>query len=623
MAAKLSSFWETAKQVPYEPEQASQSDSFWETAKQVPYESVDQPATAPNQPQDERSYLIDQITGLLKGSAKGVRAVAGGAGSVADLFSTLPVNALIGVYNSINGSETPQFQPIRETLGNTVDTLTGGLSKRNEYDPGYEAAEAIAATVTPAGLAGLPGTAASIISGLGSTSKAVATGAAAGGAAQEYAREGGFGFGGQLAAGFGANTATQLLNPKNIGGAAASLANKALGLDKKNIKLDAIDAAERLGVDLPTAAATDSVSTALINQTVAKTPYYGDKLREKVTQASQQYQNAWEDLFDSISPRRDKALATAISDEYKTAKALIPETDVIKPIKVLEAIKDVKEKLKTFTYSEPTNFLLKKLNEIEKSFTNLPKDFDKLPKSFQEKILQSPDVINDISVKELLNQKIELNRIAKDKNVFAPGSDAGPIKLITEINEAVKDVLYKDYGKTNKKFAEEYQKVDLRFGQSMKRKKLEDVLGGKIEDPVTGETAYTPLLKIINDKKNQDFLRDNLGQAKYQKLEDFVKVASSMDSIKRNTPNPSGTETVGRVMSFIKGFTSSSFTSLGVKIIGVGKFTDMLTDKKFLNKAADFARKPSEPLAKQLENIVKENTGYTIQALNKIYREKD
>jgi hypothetical protein len=51
-------------------------------------------------------------------------------------------------------------------------------------------------------------------------------------------------------------------------------------------------------------------------------------------------------------------------------------------------------------------------------------------------------------------------------------------------------------------------------------------------------------------------------------------------------------------------------------VIGGGAvLTQLLTSKRFLNLATEFAKLPTEPLAKQLNNLIKENTGMTSQAL--------
>jgi len=53
---------------------------------------------------------------------------------------------------------------------------------------------------------------------------------------------------------------------------------------------------------------------------------------------------------------------------------------------------------------------------------------------------------------------------------------------------------------------------------------------------------------------------------------------------------------------------------------GAALTTTLLTSKKFLNKATQFAKEPTVPLAEKLAAIVKENTGMTIQALQKAMR---
>ncbi len=58
-------------------------------------------------------------------------------------------------------------------------------------------------------------------------------------------------------------------------------------------------------------------------------------------------------------------------------------------------------------------------------------------------------------------------------------------------------------------------------------------------------------------------------------------------------------------------------------VVGGGAVaTKLLTSKKFLNKATQFAREPTERLARKVAEIVKENTGMTVLALQEAVREE-
>lgn len=83
----------------------------------------------------------------------------------------------------------------------------------------------------------------------------------------------------------------------------------------------------------------------------------------------------------------------------------------------------------------------------------------------------------------------------------------------------------------------------------------------------------------------------------------------------KNTPNPSGSAIVGSVAALVTSIVVGDFTT-PLKVIGGGAvLTQLLTNKRFLNLATEFAKQPAEPLAQKLNNLIKENTGMTSQAL--------
>jgi phage tail tape-measure protein len=152
------------------------------------------------------------------------------------------------------------------------------------------------------------------------------------------------------------------------------------------------------------------------------------------------------------------------------------------------------------------------------------------------------------------------------------------------------------------------------------------MFASKIEDPVTKEVKYAPIAKLLEDRKFAKRLENNLGKTGVKKLEDFAEAARAMAVAEKNIPNPSGTAIVESVKKWITGIGSAlvgqaSLPTLAVSGASAYGLTQLLTHKRFLNKALQFAKEPTEPLAKQLERIVKENTGLTIQALSKAREE--
>lgn len=256
---------------------------------------------------------------------------------------------------------------------------------------------------------------------------------------------------------------------------------------------------------------------------------------------------------------------------------------------------------------------------MKSHFLSLPKGFERLSKEAQEQVInqiKTEYAISHIAVQEVLRAKIELNKIMRDRNLF-DRMDTDTLSFLNGIKSSV-DATLAEYGKTNPKWFKAFKEADKKYGALAKRENLEDVLAGKIIDPATQQVSYTPLIKILEDRSKQKFLKNNLGEANYKKLEDFVNVARSMDAVKRNILNPSSTAIVGSVMTMIQGlaFGTNIFPAL-TSLATASAATKLLTSKQFLNTAHQFAKTPTESLAKRMDKIVQDHTGVGIQALMK------
>jgi hypothetical protein len=523
-------------------------------------------------------------------------------------------------------AELPLIPSVTEAIDKGIDQATDGYTRTPEqekwFQEGIKFATAIASGGGLASLAGKAGYkgAGTLLKSAGSTKPSVIAGAGASGAAMQKAEESHISTPGAIGAGIGAGLATEMalkaLNPKAIARRATTLT----GFGRGNLNVPAIDAARNLAIDLPGVAATKGVAPAFAHQTMSRFPYFGDKLREKIQTASKQYQKAWDDMLDSVGTPKTEEVSKTIDRGYDLMRNAIPEGAAVISTPILEAIAEVKAKLKTAVHSDPTKKLFSIMREFKKALAlpkpALPDEFEKLPPTIQEKILAAiPQGANPVSVKELVRQKVELNKIMKDRNIF-DRHDTDSLGFLHALRNGVNQTL-EQYGATNPKFMKALKRADERFAQTARREALDDILAGKIVDPKTGEVSYNSLLGILNDRKQQKFLKNQLGSANYKKLEDFVNVAKAMESVKRNNPNPSGSATMGSVMGLITSLALGNFT-LPAKVIGGGAVaTTLLTSKRFLNLATKFAKEPTEPLAKQIANIVKENTGMSIQSLQK------
>ncbi len=143
--------------------------------------------------------------------------------------------------------------------------------------------------------------------------------------------------------GIGAGVLTStLMHPKHLKSLAklpAKAAMQTLGLNPKNLKIDALEAANRLGIDLPASGATNTKTMALANQMVGGLPIAGDVIREKVKTASLQFQKAFKDMADSVGPLKNTAVEQHVNRLYNLARDTLPQQAAIVPHHTVAAIK--------------------------------------------------------------------------------------------------------------------------------------------------------------------------------------------------------------------------------------------------------------------------------------------
>ncbi len=530
-------------------------------------------------------------------------------------------------------ADVPLIPSAVDALDKKVDEVTGGYTTTPDDEKAlHESLKMIGSVGGTGGLGALASKIGwkgveQILKIVGSTRPTSIAAAGAAGYATEKAREKGYSepaaFGSGMGAALGTEIAANLLNPKNL----AKRAVTAAGFGKGNLKLDALDSAERIGTTLPNAAATSGVLPQFAHQLVAKFPWIGDKIKKDVQAASEGYQKSWDTMVESVGRKKIPEVKQEIAQDYKLMKAAIPEKDTILASDLLDTMTALEKELESTFHSEPTKKLFAVMNDIKKDITSrqtkLPEGFERFPAHVQEKILEQikqETMLRPVAVKKLVRQKVELNKFMRDKNIF-DRTDTDTLSLTKRLQESTDKVL-EDYGAKNPKFLKRYRAANEKYAQTARREELDDLLAGKIRDPNTGEVAYTPLVKILQDKDQQVFLKNNLGDQNYKKLSDFITVAQAMDALKRNNPNPSGTALVTAVIGFVQGLAGSNPLPTLASGLGAYGASKLLTSKRFINKVTQFAREPTDTLAQQLDKIVKEETGVALQTLMRGIQER-
>jgi len=398
-------------------------------------------------------------------------------------------------------------------------------------------------------------------------------------------------------------TATKL-NPKNLLNSFKSIpevparaVNKIFGLSPRSLNVEAAQAARDLGIDLPAAALTDSKLTALADQFVGKTPYFGNKLQKKYIDAENQIKDTLNKIYEETGPIRTDEVKSKIANLYKKSNASVPQGAKTKPDNLKKAIDSIE--LNDTAILSPAreklgNILNKIKSEIEPT-SNLVSQFGpiKLP-------------LQDYEVKKLLGTKVNLNDIIDWDEV------KGVKELLKGLQNATKNDLA-EYGKANPEWYKSFKEADELYGKAANRATLEELLG-KSTNAATDNLSYNALSKAINSKKTNARIKRQVEPETFEKIQKLGKVAKALAVKNRNVPNPSGTA----VTSAIAGVLGSYYTPQAVAaVVGTAGLTKVLTDKKLLDLALKYAEKPTKINSTAFNKHIKDLTGYSALALSK------
>jgi len=543
-----------------------------------------------------------------------------GVGGLADIAATAEERNTPPTYQAKQGgqqeveTETNSDPVIADYLGKKVNELFGSnLSPKDAFEKFVHLAGEFSVPIPGLGVAKAGVKVASLPMKVLKHEALAAGGAGGIRAAEEAGVESTVG---KMAAGVGGTAAVSALGSVSPKGLALTLALPMVGFGKNQLKTKALDAAKRIGVDLPGVAATDAVAPSAAHNLISRVPYFGDKIRETLSQTGQQYQRSFEGLLDKVSPPLTEDLSQVARKIYAPLDNLLPATDTIDPTPWLKEIKKIETKLQSVAKSEPTKKLLGVFREMKQNLGGKTQEAipdylvtasDTVKKSLEKQLQEGTPAVRPIPVQEVVRQKIEFNKMMKDKNLF-DRADRDSLSYLHNLQAVTKDMLEQYGKKQNPEFLNTLKKADLKYGAYAKRENLEGLLGEKLSSLVTEEPQYNPLIKALQKKDNQKFLKNNLGPENYKKISDYVDVAKAMESIKRKNQNPSGSGWVGALASIAGGLYAAPAYTTGL-LAATQAGTKLLTSKRFINLAHRYAKQPTESLAKKLENIIKETTG--------------
>ena len=330
------------------------------------------------------------------------------------------------------------------------------------------------------------------------------------------------------------------------------------GLNPKNINVEAIQSAKNLGIDLPVNLGSSNKLSQLVESTLEKSPYFGNRIKESTQSVRDQLTNKLTRTLDEVGSMRSEIVDNHINQLYNKSRKLLPSTAKIKPTDTSNELKKIKTK--SVALSPDEEKLYKTVNKLNKAYGKA----------------------NKVDVEQLIDTKKSLNSTIKwdvhDANV------KNRLKKVQ--NALLKDI--DKYGKKNKKWYKSYQDAENLYKSTAKREKLEKLITDKALLDSTGDISYKKLSKILNNRNQLKTIGQNVNPEQLQELKDIATLSRHLG--KKIDVNPSGT--AGTLANYA-GLGALAYAPLPT--IGIGALleggTRYLTNKRLLELAYQNALK--------------------------------
>lgn len=430
----------------------------------------------------------------------------------------------------------------------------------------------------------------------------------------------------KLAADIGASILAPKLNSKNIYSAfqkipetATKVGHKIMGLGPKSLNVEAAQAARDLGIDLPAAALTNSKLTSLADAYIGKTPYFGDKLGKKYKDAeAQQTRDALERIYEEVGPKNTPEVRELINDLYKERILALPTDAKVLPVGTKTALDKIGTE--SFSPSSQEIALMKRRDKIKNKLepkSSLIAPYEGPARMSAQEALDAGLVgggrsnnlkmpLQEARVQALIDQKKSLNM---DWDEFK-----GVQEQLKNVHHGIGEDLAA-YGKTNPEWYKKMSEADALFASKAKRADLELLLGGSI-NPSVDQLGYAALSKRIHAPNQLEGIRKQVAPETLAKIEKLGVVARAMAIKNRGVPNPSGTAATASLLGALPSLYVAPGTTIAA-VTSTAIATQLLTDKKFIDLALKYAKRPNLVSVVPLNKRIKDVTGYSAVALNR------
>lgn len=395
----------------------------------------------------------------------------------------------------------------------------------------------------------------------------------------------------------------------------------AIGLSPKQLNLKAAQAAKESGVELPASAFTENKLMSLADQYIGKTPYFGDKLRDKYLKGEKQTLDRLNSIYDEVGPVKTHEIEEKLTELYKKNKESLPKDASINPSHTLNTIDEILSSLSnSLAPSEDQISVINKLTKIKDGITkqsnNIPSDLTKeemkwLKKNGLEDLSKLGKIKHETPISKLWDTKKSLN-----DTINWDVENYGYKELLKKVQRSMLDDIG-EYGKKDPEWYKSFKSTDELFGKVAKRKRLEHLLSERTINPATNSLSHNSLSKMIHSPQTANEIKSLTSPETFEKIEKLGEVAKTMAIKAKNIPNPSASAMVLGVGTLLSGIFYAP-ASTASAVVGLSGMTKLLTDKKFLDlaiKTAEGKKNPKDLL--KIRKKVKELTGLSIHTINR------
>lgn len=529
---------------------------------------------------------------------------------------------------SPNQAELPMIPSATESIGRGIENVIGETPE--EYKHLLEGSKLAGAIASPGGAAkaalniGAKGVSKGL-GMLGSLKPSTLGGGALAGTTMSNLQEQGYSPLTQVGAGIAAGSLPSIAGSLSRGAvqAAKKGSMKTLGLSPKQFNIEAAKAAKESGVELPASAFTENKAMSIVDQYLGKTPYFGDKLRDKYLKGEKQTLDRLNSIYDEVGPIKTHEIEEQLSKLYKKNKENLPEHASIVPSHTIKTVDEILSTLgNSLAPSENQIAVINKLKTIKEGLTKTS-DFNKseikwLKQNGFDDLSKIQNIKNETPISKLWDTKKSLN-----DTINWDIEDYGYKELLKKVQHSMLEDIA-EYGKKDPTWYNSFKSTDELFGKVAKRKRLEHLLTERTVNPATGSMSHNSLSKMIHAPDTGREIKSLTSPGTYEKIEKLGEVAKTMAIKAKNIPNPSGTTILAGITAFLS---SCYFAPVAATagVIGASGLTKLLTDQKFLDLAIKTAQgtKNTKDLLK-MRRKVKQLTGLSINTINrKMNREEN